>query len=99
LPEGPRQDVKHVAILALCLPHFLEDVQAQIAAPAEQKRDLTEYVGTLAALKNTYSGRRFEAEHPGVVGCAELIPLSCRRLPFAKDMRQSLRELGAERSP
>ena len=93
LPEKPRQDVKHVAMLALCVPHFLEDVRTQVSAEAEQKRTLMQYVGTLASLKNTYSGRRFEAQHPGVVGWSKLIPTTFRQLPFEKEMRHQLREL------
>jgi len=35
-PEKPRQDVKHVAMLALCVPHFLEDMRAQVPDEAER---------------------------------------------------------------
>jgi len=37
LPERPRQDVKHVAMLSLCVPHFLEDVRAQVSDEATRK--------------------------------------------------------------
>lgn len=63
-PEKPRQDVKHVAMLALCVPHFLEDVRAQTTGRAEQKNICGKYITMLAALKNTYSGRQFEAQYP-----------------------------------
>jgi hypothetical protein len=94
LPEKPRQDVKHVAMLSLCVPHFLEDMRTQMTAEAEQKQILLEYVSTLASLRITYSGRRFEARHPDLVGWSKLIPETFRHLPFEREMWHQLRELG-----
>ena len=59
LPENPRQDVKHVAMLTLCMPHFLEDVRKQTIDQVQQHNICGRYVTILASLKNTYSGRQF----------------------------------------
>ena len=95
-PEKPRQDVKHVAMLALCVPHFLEDVRAQAGERARQREVCGKYVTMLASLKNTYSGRRFEAQHPGVIHWPELIPPTIRQMPFDWQIQTSLRQLGGE---
>jgi hypothetical protein len=92
-PEKPRQDVKHVAMLALCVPHFLEDLRAQTTGRAEQKNIFGKYITMLAALKNTYSGRQFEAQHPGAIHWQELIPPRIRQLAFERDVQTSLRQL------
>ena len=78
LPERPRQDVKHVAMLSLCVPHFLEDVRTQATGRVEQKNICEKYITMLAALKNTYSGRQFEAQNPGIIHWQELIPNTIR---------------------
>jgi hypothetical protein len=95
-PEKPRQDVKHVAMLALCVPHFLEDVRAQAGERTRQREVCGKYVTMLASLKNTYSGRKFEAQHPGVIHWPELIPPTIRQMPFDWQIQTSLRQLGGE---
>ncbi|MCL4787694.1 MAG: hypothetical protein KJ070_13015 [Verrucomicrobia bacterium] len=95
-PDKPRQDLKHVATLALCVPHFLEDVRTQTTGRAEQKNICGKYITMLAALKNTYSGRQFEAQHPGVIHWPELIPNSIRQMPMDWQIQNSLRQLGGE---
>ncbi len=95
-PEKPRQDVKHVAMLALCVPHFLEDVRAQAGERARQREVCGKYITMLGSLKNTYSGRQFEAQHPGVVHWPELIPPTVRQMPFDWQIQSSLRQLGGE---
>ena len=95
-PEKPRQDVKHVAMLALCVPHFLEDVRTQATGRAEQKNICGKYITMLAALKNTYSGRQFEGQYPGVIRWHELIPNSIRQMSLDWQIRSSLRQLGGE---
>lgn len=93
-PEKPRQDVKHVAMLALCVPHFLEDVRAQTSGPVEQKNICGKYIAMLAALKNTYSGRQFEAQHPGVIRWPEMVPDTIRQMSADWQFQDSLRQLG-----
>jgi hypothetical protein len=95
-PEKPRQDIKHVAMLSLCVPLFLEDVRIQLPDAAKQREALENYVRALAALKNNYSGRQFEAQHPGVIRWAELIPTTIRQMPFDWQTQSSLRQLGGE---
>jgi hypothetical protein len=95
-PERPRQDVKHVAMLALCAPHFLEDLRAQTPGPAEQKSICGKYITMLAALKNTYSGRQFEAQNAGVIRWHELVPNTVRQMPFDWQIQSMLRQLGGE---
>jgi hypothetical protein len=95
-PEKPRQDVKHVAMLALCVPHFLEDVRKQTTGRAEQKDVCGKYITMLAALKNTYSGRLFEAQHPGVIAWPELVPARVRQMLFNREMQSLLRQLQDE---
>jgi hypothetical protein len=58
-------------VLALWVPPFLEDVRKQTIRRAEQKDVCGKYITVLAALKNTYSGRLFEAQHPGVIAWPE----------------------------
>jgi hypothetical protein len=93
-PEKPRQDVKHITMLTLCVPHFLEDMRTQTTGRAEQKNICGKYITMLAALKNTYSGRQFEAQHPGVIQWQELIPISIRQMSFDWHVQASLRQLG-----
>ena len=93
LPERPRQDVKHVAMLSLCVPHFLEDVRAQVSDDAKRKETLANYIRALTALKNNYSGRLFEARHPGMIHWEELVPETIRLLPFERETQTSLRQL------
>jgi hypothetical protein len=95
-PEKPRQDVKHVAMLALCVPHFLEDVRAQAGERTRQRQVCGKYVTMLAALKNTYSGRQFEAHYPGKIGWSGLIPETVKRMPFDWQVQSQLRQLGGE---
>ena len=73
-PEKPRQDVKHVAILALCVPHFLEEVRVQVPNEQQRKETLGNYIRMLAALQHSYSGRQFQARYPGAIHWQELIP-------------------------
>jgi len=94
-PEKPRQDVKHVAMLGLCVPHFLEELRAQAVDGPTRREVCSNYVAMFASLKNTYSGRRFEAEHPGTLRWAELIPETIRQMPLDDDTRRSLRQLEA----
>lgn len=95
-PEKPRQDVKHVAMLALCVPHFLEDVRTQASGPIEQKNICGRYITMLAALKNTYSARQFEARNAGVIRWHELVPNTIRQLSFDWQIQGILRQLGGE---
>ncbi len=95
-PDKPRQDVKHVAMVALCVPHFLDDVRAQTTGRDEQGNICGKYITMLAALKNTYSARLFEAQHPGVIHWQKLIPETIRRMAFDRRIHNSLRQLGGE---
>ncbi|MBU6410271.1 MAG: hypothetical protein KGR98_07775, partial [Verrucomicrobia bacterium] len=88
--------VKHVAMLALCVPHFLEDMRAQAVERGQQREVCGKYITMLASLKNTYSGRQFETRHSGLVRWPELIPETVRRLPFDWQIQNSLRQLGGE---
>ena len=96
LPEKPRQDVKHVAMLALCMPHFLEEVRAQVPHEPRRKETLGNYIRALAALKRNYSGRQFEAQHPGVIYWQELIPKTIRQMSFDWHVQGLLRQLSGE---
>jgi hypothetical protein len=79
-PDNPRQDLKHVRILSLCVPHFLEDLRAQASSSAQQKEIWYKYAKMLAALRNTYSGHQFEAQYPGVVNWQNLVPQPIRQM-------------------
>ena len=92
-PEKPRQDVKHVAMLALCMPHFLADVRAQATDRVQQRSVCGKYIKMLAALKDTYSGRQFEARYPGVIRWQELIPRRIQQMVFDREIKTSLRQL------
>jgi len=92
-PEKPRQDVKHVAMLGLCVAHFLQDVRAQLVDEGEQKETLGNYIRALSALKNNYSGRQFEARYPGVIRWQELIPRSIQQLAFDREIQTRLHQL------
>jgi hypothetical protein len=92
-PDKPRQDVKHVAMLALCVPHFLEDVRGQTSGRVEQKDICAKYITMLAALKNTYSGRLFEAQHAGVIDWKELVPQRIQQMAFGPPIDASLHRL------
>ncbi len=96
LPEKPRQDVKHVAMLALCVTHFLEDMRVQVTVESERKQILGKYVSTLASLKSTYSGRQFQAKNSGVIHWSELIPETVRRMTFDPQVQTSLRQLSGQ---
>jgi hypothetical protein len=91
--EKPRQDVKHVGMLGLCVPHFLEDVRAQVLDEAKRKETLENYIRALTALKHNYSGRQFEAQHPGALHWPEMIPPRVRQMTFDRDVQNSLRQL------
>jgi hypothetical protein len=93
-PDKPRQDVKHVTMLALCVPHYLEDVRVQATDLAQQKSVCAKHISTLVALKNTYSGRQFEAQHPALISWRELVPRSMREMPLDPGVQNSLRMLG-----
>lgn len=95
-PDKPRQDVKHVVMLTLCVPHFLEDVRKQTTGRDEEKNICGKYITMLTALKNTYSGRQFEAQHPSVIHWRNLIPETIRQMAFDWRIRSSLRQLGGE---
>ena len=92
-PELPWQDVKHVAMLALCVPHFLEDIRTQTTERSTQRLICGKYVTILASLKNTYSGRQFEARNPGTIRWQKLIPLAVQQLSFEETIRASLGQL------
>ncbi len=92
-PDRPRQDVKHVAMLALCVPHFLEDVCIRVADKGRRKDTLRNYIQALTALKHNYSGRLFEARHPGMIHWPELISQTIRQMPFDWQIQSSLRQL------
>lgn len=91
--DKPRQDVKHVTMLTLCVPHYLEDVRAQTTDRAQQRNVCGRHITMLAALKNTYSGRQFEAQHPGVIRWQELVPPCIREMAFEREVQNSLRQL------
>ena len=91
--EKPRQDVKHVAMLGLCVPQFLEDVRAQVSDEARRKETLGNYIRALTALKHNYSGRQFDAQHPGVMHWQELIPRRIQQMAFDREIRTLLRQL------
>jgi hypothetical protein len=96
-PDRPRQDVKHVAMLALCVPHFLDDMRAQTVERTQQRKVCGQYIMMLASLKNSYSGRLFEARHPDITRWPELIPQSVRKLPFDSQIQISLHQLSGQR--
>jgi hypothetical protein len=95
-PEKPRQDVKHVAMLSLCVPHFLDDVRVQVSDEMKRKESLGNYIQALNALKHNYSGRHFEAQQPGLIHWQELIPVSIRQMVFDSQVQSLLRQLGGE---
>jgi hypothetical protein len=95
-PEKPRQDVKHVAMLSLCAPLFLEDARVQLPDAAKQRETLENYITALTAVKNSYSGRQFEAQNPGVIRWQELVPPTIRQMPFDGRIQNLLRQLGVE---
>lgn len=92
---APRQDVRHVAMLALILPRYLEDVLAAITPATDAaRRDATQpIVALLAGLKRSGSGRRFEAAHPGTLPWGGLLPAVVRALPFDAVHQRCLAEL------
>lgn len=92
-PDNARQDVKHVAMLALCAPHFLEDMRAHTTDPSAQQSICGTYVAILAAMKHGYSGRQFEAQHPGVIHWEALIPQIIQRMSVSEGVRASLRHV------
>jgi hypothetical protein len=92
-PEKPRQDVKHVRMLVLCVPQFLEDVRAQTTDREQQASVCAQYITMLAALKNTYSGRQFEGQYPRIIRWTELVPETIRRMTFDARVQTSLRQL------
>ena len=94
-PDKPRQDVKHVEMLALCVPHFLDDVRVQTTDREQQRRACGKYIATLAALQRTYSGRQFEGRYPGVIRWHELIPPRIKQMLFEQDTQVLLRQLTA----
>jgi hypothetical protein len=96
LPEKPRQDVKHIAMLALCVPHFLEEVRLQVPHVLQRKETLGNYIRTLAALQHTYSARQFETRHPGVIHWQELIPKTIRQMTFDRQVKSLLRQISGE---
>jgi hypothetical protein len=93
LSDRPRQDVKHVSMLALCVPHFLEDTRLQVADQAQRREVCGRYITILAVLRNSYSGRQFEGQHPGVIHWRELIPRSIREMSFSTEVRVALRHV------
>jgi len=93
LPEKPRQDLKHVIMLGLCVPHFLEEMHRHAADEKARHEMCAKYVTMLGSLKNTYSGRQFEAQHPGAIMWQELVPQCIRQMPWEENMRRSLRQL------
>ena len=95
-PEKPRQDAKHATMLALCVPHFLEDVRKQTLTFSDHRETCSRYITMLAALKNTYSGRQFEAQYPGIIRWPELIPNTIRQMRLGSHVENSLRQLGSE---
>lgn len=96
-PDRPRQDVKHAAMPALCVPRFLEDMRNQIADEMKRNETFGNYIQALNALKYNYSGRLFEARHPGIIRWTELIPPTARQLPFDRQIQSSLRHLDGEK--
>ncbi len=88
--------MKHVTMLALCVPHFLEDVRAQASGQIEERNICGKYITMLASLKNTYSGRQFEARNPGIIQWHDLIPDTVRQMSFHRPIQDSLRQLGGE---
>ena len=95
LPGKRRQDVKHVTMLALCVPHFLEDVGMEVPNGRKERNVCAEYITMLAALKRSYSGRLFEARHPAFINWPSLVPEAITQRPFDSAIRNSLRELNA----
>jgi len=94
-PEKPRQDLKHVIMLGLCVPHFLEEMHQPAADEKARHEVCAKYVTMLGALKNTYSGRQFEAHHPGAIVWKELVPQCIRQMPQEENLRRLLRQLDA----
>ena len=93
LADRPRQDVKHVQMLSLCVPHFLNELLKQSVSESARWDDCRKYITMLAALRRTYSARQFETRHPGVIAWNELVPQSIRQVPWDPEARRSLRQL------
>lgn len=95
IPGKRRQDVKHVTMLGLCVPHFLEDVGMEVADGKKERNVCAEYITMLAALKRSYSGRLFEARHPAGINWSGLVPEAITQRPFDSGIRNALRELSS----
>ncbi len=71
-------------------------MRTQTTERAEQKNICSKYITMLAALKalkNSYSGRQFEAQHQGVIRWTELVPETVGRMTFDTQVQSSLRQL------
>jgi hypothetical protein len=64
-----------------------------VVGEAKRKESLENYIRALTALKHNYSGRQFEAQHPGVLHWAEMIPPRVRQMTFERDVQNFLRQL------
>ena len=94
---APRQDVRHVQMLALLFAHYLQDTVLDAAAvgatPAARRDAMQPLVALLAGIKRSGSGRRFEAAYPGVLPWGGLLPAAVRLLPFDDVHQRCLAEL------
>lgn len=89
-----RQDVRHVQMLALVLPRFLDDLAVQLPDEASRQAAMQPVVAILASLRRRPTGQRFETAYPGALPWNELLPESVQALPFDDVHRRCVEELG-----
>jgi hypothetical protein len=71
-------------------------MRLQLPDGAKQRETLENYITALTAVKNSYSGRQFEAQNPGIIRWPDLVPNSIRQMPFGSQIQNALRQLGGE---
>jgi hypothetical protein len=70
-----------------------EDILFQPVAESMRHENCRKYITMLAALRETYSARQFEARHPGVIAWSELVPRSIRQMPWDSETRRAIDQL------
>ncbi len=96
IPEiAARQDVRHVQMLGLVLPHYLNDVLTRFDNDKARCAAAQPTIAILASLRRGNTNRRFEAAYPGVLSWHALLPASIRALPLDDPHRRCIEELDA----
>ena len=90
-----RQDVRHVRILALVVPHYFADLLARFSDDSARVSAVQPSLAVLASVRRSANGRRFEEVYPGVLHWGELLPPEMRTLPFDPVYQRSLEQLDA----